>query len=535
MPPVSKWLSAHSIGLLSVLVLLASAARVIGLDHLLVWHDEVFTLVRVLGHSQHEVQQAIFSAELLNAERLLDFQTPNPELGWSEAFKAFAGHPEHAPLYYVLGRLTTSLPLDPLVSLRGLSAIFGILLIPASYWLMRELFGRGLVPWVSASLIAFSPLQFLYAQEARQYALWTLLVVAASAALQRALRRDGITDWVVYGILVTLGLYSHLLFALLIPVHAVYGYLAANSNQGLFLPEAGRWAMATTAALIAFIPWLIVILSNLEGVERYTAWMTIPIGLDQIAASWGQHLARIFVDLNPETVNGLWVLALPLFWALVQFIRHAPRPGAWLLGLIALVYLSAVLAPDLILGGERSRHVRYALPGVLALQLMVAWVLAGAVRAEKRVTRFIGRGVLAAIIAVGGLSLVAIQASDTWWNKNFSAKNAEVARILNAGAHPLVVSSDIGLSSGELISLAHLLDDRVRIWGQRNGSEPVLPAGFDETIALTPSPELKALLEQEYELVPVAGTWQWFRAIPRGSAALLTPGAGSRDKSSARP
>jgi uncharacterized membrane protein len=78
-------------------------------------------------------------------------------------------------------------PLDPVTAFRGTSALFGLLLPAAAFWLMRELFGRGPVPWVAAALVAFSPLHLLYAQEARQYALWMLLFLASSAALQRAL------------------------------------------------------------------------------------------------------------------------------------------------------------------------------------------------------------------------------------------------------------------------------------------------------------------------------------------------------------
>ena len=73
---------------------------------------------------------------------------------------------------YALVKLVTQLPLtlDPVVAARGVSAMFGPLLIPAVYWLMRELFGPGPAPWAAALLVARSPMQFLHAQEARQYA-----------------------------------------------------------------------------------------------------------------------------------------------------------------------------------------------------------------------------------------------------------------------------------------------------------------------------------------------------------------------------
>jgi uncharacterized membrane protein len=390
---------------------------------------------------------------------------------------------------------------------------------------MRELFGRGLIPWVSATLIACSPLQYLYAQEARQYALWTLLVVASSAALQRALRRNSAAEWWAYGILVALGLYAHLLFVLMIPVHALYVYLTERFDRERLISLAGRWAIATAAAVVAFVPWLVVVLAKVELVGHYTKWMTAPRGLDEIATAWGQHLVRMFLDLSPEKISGGWVLLLPIVWALAHFMRRASRPAAWMLILIALVHVATVLGPDLLLGGSRSLHVRYALPGILALQLMVVWVIASAIQGKEAKTRLLGSSAAVLAVALGVSSLVAIQHANTWWNKNLSAKNGEVARILNADDRPLVVASDLGMSSGELISLAYLLDDRARIWGAPDEKATNFPTGFGEMIALTPWFEFKPHLEKDYELVAVAGTWQWFRAIPKASPEFGTSGS----------
>lgn len=508
-----RWLAL----MLAAVILAAGATRMVGLDRLLVWHDEVFTLVRVFGYSHIEVQQAIFSAQLLEPSDLLRFQRPDPGRGWTEALAAFKEHPEHAPLYYVLGRLATALPSDPVSSLRGVSATFGILLIPAAFWLMRELFGKGPVPWVSAALVACSPLQLLYAQEARQYALWTFLVVAASAVLQRTLRRASPLNWWLYGVLMGLGLYTHLLFAAMIPVHALYGFLARPDDRARFATQARCWATAVTAALIGFIPWLSVLATRTEALGQNTEWMKRPIGPERVMTTWAEHWVRMFVDLNPGTV-GRWAwLMIPIAWALARFLRRAPRPAAWMLMLTAIVYIGIVVGPDLLLGGSRSQHVRYALPGVLAVQLMVAWTLGSAIEAPESGTRRLAAGALVAALGLGGLSLVQIQRSDSWWNKSFSAGNAEVAESLNAGERPLVIASDFGVGPGELISLAYRLDERVRIWGERAGAPGVLPSGFGETIVLTPSIELRALIEPDRELLAAAGTWQWFRAEPRVS------------------
>ena len=499
--------------LLGAAILAASLLRLWGLDHLVVWHDEVFTLIRVFGFPQPEVEGAIFSHRLLDPAFLLHFQGPDPRYGWWDALRAFLEHPEHAPLYYVVAKLATMLPLDPVVAARGVAALFGVLLAPAVYWLMRELFGRGLVPWVAALLAACSPLHFLYAQEARQYSIWTLMAVAATAALVRALRRGQPADWWLYGVLCAVGLWSHVLFALLLPIHAAYGLLVCR-GRALAKP-ARRWAVAAGGALAAFSPWLLVLAVHHERATYYTKWMERPIGGTRIAIEWAQHLPRLFLDFN-QTGLGWWTLLLiPIVWGLVRFLRRAPRPAAWLLLALASVYIAAMLVPDLLLTGSRSMHVRYALPSMLVVQLMVAWSIGDALAAPAPRTRRLATAALGLLALCGGLSLAVIQRSDTWWSKQYSSRNGEVARALNADAHPLVLASGGGVSIGELISLAYRLDDRARLWGERWGNlEPPPSAGYDDPMVLTPSLELIEFLERDHRLVPFAGTWQWLQAEP---------------------
>ena len=182
----------------------------------------------------------------------------------------------------------------------------------------------------------------------------------------------------------------------------------------------------------------------------------------------------------------------------------------WLPVLIALVYLGVVLGPDLLLGGSRSLHVRYGLPVVLALQLMVAWVLGSALVRSDRM-RVLAAAALALIMVFGALSQWRILRAETWWTKHFSASNAEVARRVNALDRPLVAVSASGVSAGELVSLAYHLDDRVRIRGSGEPGIPVtLPDGFGSLVVLSPSAELGAAIGPQRVAKPIAGTWQWF-------------------------
>lgn len=516
MQPSPRPLPAPWILAATAILLVFSVARLIGLDRLVVWHDEVFTLVRVFGHSQDALVAAIFSGRLLEPQALLAFQQPDPALGWGDAWRAFMGHPEHAPLYYVLVKLATgvsaSLGLSPVTAARGVSALAGIALIPAAFWLARQLYGRGPAPWVAALLVASSPLALLYAQEARQYALWTLLVALSSAALLRAATSSARAQaWWLYGLLLTLGLYTHLLFVLMIPIHGVYLFLALN--RAGFRRVLRPWVVSVGVSVAAFGPWILIILTHHEVAANYTAWMERPIGLARNLAEWSGHLTRLFVDLGPGAPGWWALLLIPLTLGLIAFLRHAPRPAIWLPLGITLAYVGVVLGPDLVLGGSRSQHVRYALPAMLAIELMLAWVIAAGLSAQSAGLRRGAAGTLALIVLLGGLSIARIERSDTWWTKQFSATNGEVARKVNGWEHPLVVAGVSGIAAGELISLAYRLDDRVRIWGEAADASPPISDSID-VMTLLPSPDLTAKLEVGHRLTPVAGTWQWLRLVP---------------------
>jgi uncharacterized membrane protein len=504
--PLARVITNWRVWLL-IAIVAGGSARLIEPDRMLYWHDEVFTLLRVFGHDQDGFSRLLFSGELLRAGEVARFQAPDESNTWSDTLSSLAQHPEQAPLYYLLSRLTAAFTSPPAAGPRVLAALTGLLLVPAVFWLMRELWGAGRGPWIAAALVSVSPLHLLYAHEARPYALWTLLICAASAALLRALRRDRNGDWWLYGGLLLIGFYSHLLFLLLVPLHGAFTALARRGR-----PPPG-WFAATLSAAVGFLPWVAVLVLSAEQVGHYLAWMERPLSTAELVGAWGQHLLRLFFDPGPPTPALLWAL-LPLAAALAYFCRRAPTPGRWLICLIAATWVGVVLGPDLLSGGTRSVHARYALPSLLAVQLALAWVLAALWQGD-RASRNTAIALLWLLLPLGAWSQWRILQADTWWSKNFSASNAAVARYVNQAERPLILVSNQGVSSGELLSLAHRLDPDVAVWGEPERGAALPPSGDFATIfALTPSPQLVQRLSPSQRLVPLLGTWQWFQATP---------------------
>lgn len=499
------------VAMLALLAFIAAitSARLFGLDQLLLWHDEVYTLLRVFGHPAEQGWAVLFNGTVMTPDQVLAFQRPDTERGFADTWRELTGHPEHAPLYYLLGWLATRLPLEPVIAMRGTAALFGLLLPAAAFWVMRELFGRGPVPWVAALVIACSPLHLLYAHEARQYALWTLLILASSAALVRALRQRRPRDWRLYGGLLTLGLYSHLLFALILALHAAYGWLSAAHWSGNLLRPRGLplrpWLLAVGTAVILFLPWVAVILLGLEQAMDYTGWMSRPAGAAANLLAWGQFLVRGMFDIWPDQPPArALVLLLPLAAGLLYYLLHAPRPACWLLPLIALGYVAVVLGPDLLLGGVRSIHGRYGLPALLAAQLMIAWTL-GSLLPARGAGRMVSAAALAMLVFLGLASQLRIGQAETWWTKNpnLSALTPRAVQTLNGQQRPFLAVGASGLALGQLLSVAHRLDDRVRVLGFRRQTPPsALPADLEQVLLLIPTEPLLAALGAGFVIEP---------------------------------
>ncbi|NER30255.1 MAG: hypothetical protein F6J89_22180 [Symploca sp. SIO1C4] len=62
--------------------------------------------------------------------------------------------------------------------------------------------------------MAVSPFQVLYAQEAREYSLWTVTILLSTAALLKAMRSPSHSSWGIYTVSLTLGFYKTILSTL---------------------------------------------------------------------------------------------------------------------------------------------------------------------------------------------------------------------------------------------------------------------------------------------------------------------------------
>jgi uncharacterized membrane protein len=484
------------------------------LERMVVWHDEVFTLSRVAGFGHEEMTSDLFTGRLATPADLLALQSPRPDRGLDATWQALTEHPEHGPLYYLLARFATSIVTPPLRAARGTAAALSLLLLPALFWLTRELFGSRRAAWIVVAFAAVSPLQLLYAQEARQYGLWMALTAWSSANLLYALRHGHRWPWALYSLSLALGLYTHLLFLQVIAMHGLFLIWKGPRDWRGLLHTGIRPALAVSGALVAFLPWILVMVSELDAMSRFTDWMALDATFGQLAERWVLHINRVFLDL-PAAESYAWVgLGIAVAGA-IAFLRLSPPTPRVFLTLFVLVPVVMVVAPDLVLGGRRSLMARYLFPLFMAMQLIAGWLLDRGLSAERGLWRASAAVALAALLTGAVMSDLVIAGAHTWWNKGFSASNAALARQVNRAERPLVLASPGAVSAGELISLSHRLEPHVRLFIEGFDDKIRIPQGYSDLFVLLPSPRLRTTLETRYRLEPFRDTWQWFVAVPR--------------------
>ena len=511
--------------LIVIVLMLGIYFRFIHLDRKVYWIDETYTSLRISGHTTVDLGQhkrntldgRIVSVESFT-ENLRPYQGIDPKTNLTDTMASLAKEdPQHPPLYYLMARFWVQWFGNSVTAIRSLSALISLLTFPGVYWLCWELFQSQLVGLLAIALIAVSPVHVLYAQEARQYGLWTVMILLSSAAVLRAARQNTRLSWGAYSLLTALGLYTFPFHGLVLLAHGVY--IAAIEKFRL-TRSVINYLLASLIGLVAYLPWLLVIAFNIRRFYGTTLWT-----FDELSAPlysiWLQNLGHAFLDVNLFDKNliysdyfyplknswfliaGLLALTVYSFYFLY---RKAPK-STWIF-LLALTGFTglALIVPDLILGGRRSTVPRYIFPCYLGIQIAIAFLLAtklSSISARSWHQKF-WKIMTIVLLSLGIGSCFNLSQAESSWNKYPGYTIPEAAKVINAAAQPLVISesSPIHLVN-QLISLSRFLEAKVQLLLVSDPQTlPKVPAQFSDVFLYVknPSRQLKAVLGKNYKL-----------------------------------
>jgi uncharacterized membrane protein len=343
--------------LLLVIILLAAVLRIAALGSKSLWFDEAFSVNR---------------AEL-----------PQMQI-WSGKHD-----PDHPPLYYSILHVWIGAAGESEVSIRLLSALASTLGLAVFYQLGRQLLGKD-TAFTAVGLLAFSPLDIWYAQEARMYALVALTgsIYAFGLVWQHWL---GV---VLAGLALIVGLYvDYTMVPLWVGISAVwfvFFYKRLRKVRSLLV-----WLISTAVGwgfYLSWLPRLQVMLERINNVVFFDRVISM-LGLPPFSAS---HYLVGMVGAG----LGVFIVSLVFSrWLQSHKFRHIITP------LILLVYASAIV----LFAVPRFYSIkRILVTGWPFVILFVAWII---VNSGQRKTR-IWQGLLALSLLASLITL--ITPKDDW-------------------------------------------------------------------------------------------------------------------------
>jgi uncharacterized membrane protein len=417
-----------------------------------------------------------------------------------------------------------------------LPAVISLLVFPAIYWLAWELFESSAVAWMAIAIFAISPYHILFAQEARQYSLWTLTTILSSAALLRAMRPEStqnnlalILSWALYAGTATLGFYTHLLFVCVATAHGIYVAVIANWRD---VKTFIAYYAAAMVALIGFMPSLVNTVENFNQIRSTTLWAEQKNFL-RLVSRWVGAPSIAFFDIGFDgSANTQQQLALVIpvaimilalvGYALYFLCRHTPK-RVWLIVLLLIATTALFLAvPDIMKGGRRSTNPRYLVPCYVGIQLAVAYLLSAKVsnNLDNFKQQNLWKIVIVALLSAGIISGGVSSQADTWWNKGSAVLRAElqVAGTVNQASNPLIISD---ASIAQIMPLSYRLQPKVKLLiepgcytscyknrelARKKPNPPKIPGGFSDLFLYRPSSALRSAIEQQnYQIDPANG------------------------------
>ncbi|RDH50670.1 glycosyltransferase family 39 protein [Fischerella thermalis] len=487
-----------------VLVIFGIFFRFVNLDGKVYSLGETDTLLRISGYTTTQVTQQLFNGRVINKQAFAKFQSLNPEKNFGDTIKSLAiDNPRHPPFYYLLARFWVQLFGDSITTIRSLSAVISLSVFPCAYWLCRELFKVPLsLPGIAIALLAISPIQIIYAQEAQEYILWEVTILLSSAALLRALRLEStqpkeesyILNWGIYTFTLVLSLYTYLLSVFVAIAHLFYVIAIAKFRWN---QTSQRFLMSSLLGFIVFSPWILVILANQSSVLFSTDAKIKNSSFPNSIVNCLIQTNHIFIDLNFNWIKPLIIIVVtPIFFTLVGYAIYCLWRTTYEKTWLFIINLIAIPTVPLLVSCCQLDLIPY----YLGVQIAVAYLLSiqlynGSIYRQKT-----WQIILAFLIIFGLFSDTLYSRSYTWWSKFSGNNHLEIAKIINQTPRTLLISNDAGNNSINILSLSSLIQPNVRFLLVQGNNIPKFSKNYSNIFLLNPSDTLRKRIEKKYQM-----------------------------------
>jgi mannosyltransferase len=332
--------------------------------------------------------------------------------GFGHAMDAVGFSESAPPLYYALAWVWTQIVGTGEFGLRSLSAAAGAATVPVAYLLGAELRGRR-AGIAAAAFVAVNPMLLWYSQEARGYALFSLLTAIATLYFVRALDRGRRADVTGWGVASALALATHYFAFFPLAFEGIWLLWARGRKamRGIWITAAGALLLAPLAIHQMSYGHAEWIGGRSLGHRLWEAGVTFAVG------ETGDVIAR--PERVPPAVVPLLAMLAALVLVAVRGERGERRAAGRMLALAAATALApAMLA--LLSPGKDYVLARNLLPALVPLLAAVA------VGVTVRRSRRAGAAIAAVLVAYSlGFSIWA-SASPSLQRPDWEAVAAEL-------------------------------------------------------------------------------------------------------------
>jgi len=330
----------------------------------------------------------------------------------------------HPPLYYWLLKIWEMMFGNTELAVRSMSVLFSGIAIIFGYLLTNRLFNKK-VARITLIFMVISPMLVRYGQEARMHTLVTAIALVATYVLTFAITTKKKLPWIIYGILVGLGMWAHYFSALVWIAHWIWraDIIRRIAKKGEFIKEffTKEWIMTHIIAVALFVPWMPFLVYQLLNVQVNGFWIppvtpdTIPNFVTNVVyyQEIGQVTGWLAAGLIAAVVL-LAALALKTYKSQNESQRQAYRL------IMAIAFLPILILFMLSMPPLRSSFVdRYLIPSTFGIALFIGVTLALSVKLIGLKKQII------AIIFVAGLMLSGV--FNVWqlgnYNKTLNTAN----------------------------------------------------------------------------------------------------------------
>jgi len=231
----------------------------------------------------------------------------------------------HPPLYHMLLHIWMGGFGESLLAIRVFSVLLSTACVPLMYVLGRSLTSRS-VALVAAALLAIAPFQVYHGQQARMYPLLTLLVLVATLTFVQAWRKGGRLRWLVFGLCVTAGFYTHVYFPFSLLALNLWALYDTWRQRRIYVRQWIGIIGAQLFGVVLFLPFLVEMFNTTSRIVNEGFWVKAGTGyLDWmfVLISLSNH-ATISLRASPSIVYLLATYSPAVAIILLTFIYSLP-------------------------------------------------------------------------------------------------------------------------------------------------------------------------------------------------------------------